>query len=225
MNAFPWRLVTLDLDGTLTRVHGWRFLAEQLGRSSEYEASEAGFRSGALDEDRHLANLLRIARGVRVSRIQELVAATPKIGAIRECVQALHQRGARVALLTHNPGYVCEWYVRAYGLDGFGGSSSRVPVDGTVGEPDPVHADKPAALARFLQRWSLPAEPTVHVGDGPADARIFPLVGGSVALNSVEPRVIRAADASLATDSLLELLPLLEAMRPHPPARPSSRGL
>ncbi|HEV2449896.1 MAG TPA: HAD hydrolase family protein, partial [Thermoplasmata archaeon] len=110
-------------------------------------------------------------------------------------------------------------------LDGFGGSSSREPVDGVVGEPDPVHADKPAALGRLLRSWSIPAESAVHVGDGLADARLFPFVGGSVALNATDPAVIRAADASLSSSSLLDLLPLLERLRPHPPVRAPPVGL
>jgi phosphoserine phosphatase len=225
VSRFPWRLVTLDLDGTLTRVHGWRFIAEGLGRLPEYEASERRFRAGAIGEDQHLTNMLRIPRGVPLDRLLTLVAATPKIGGIAPTVVALHGRGARVALLTHNPPYVCHWYVREYGLDGFGASDVPEPVDGILGEPGPVRADKPAYLARLLAQWGLRPGETAHVGDGLADAAIFSVVGGSVAINTRDDRIRGPALASLESESLLDLLPLLEEMRPRTPPDPPPGGL
>jgi phosphoserine phosphatase len=224
VSPFPWRLVTLDIDGTLTRVHGWKFIAEGLGRSSEYEATELEFRAGAIGEDQHLTNMLRIARGTPLDRLRALVAATPKIGGIAPTVVALHLRGARVALLTHNPPYVCQWYVGEFALDGFGACEVPGPVDGILGDPGAVRADKPAFLARLLAQWGLRPEETVHVGDGLADAAIFARVGGSIALNAEDERVRRAATASLRSESLLDLLPLLDRMRPSAPAVPLPGG-
>ena len=60
-DAFRWRLVTVDIDGTLTRVHGWREIARAFGRDAEYELSNRRFFAREIGEDEHLEDLLRIA--------------------------------------------------------------------------------------------------------------------------------------------------------------------
>jgi len=105
----PWRLVTFDIDGTLTLVHGWRALAEQFGRTEQYERAMARIRAREASEDETIAGLLRIAEGHTVAEVEEVLAKTPKLSGIPGGVQELHDRGIRVALLTHNPPYVTSW--------------------------------------------------------------------------------------------------------------------
>ncbi|MCI4338278.1 MAG: haloacid dehalogenase-like hydrolase [Thermoplasmata archaeon] len=215
MSFHGWGLVTLDLDGTLTTVHGWRFIAAALDRMPEYEATYVKFRTGAIGEDEHLANMLRIASGQRVERIQELLAETPKLLDIEPAIRRLRASGCRVALLTHNPPYVCEWYVREFGLDGYGGTSVAPPVGGVIPDPGVVSADKPKALQGLLRELWIPASEVVHVGDSSADARVFPLVGGGVAFNPDRDAVAAAADVVVRSRSLLDLLPVLQTLSPR----------
>jgi len=212
---FPWRLVTVDIDGTLTVGHGWRPIAEAFGGLPAFEESNRRFFTQQIGEDAHLTNLLSIAAGHTVAEVESILGATPKLGGIREGVAGLRERGARVDLLTHNPEYVADWYRRTFGFDGFAAVTAQPVVEGHIGPPSGVHADKPGALRILLAREGVPARSSVHVGDGRSDAALFPLVGGGVALNSPYPDVRRASDLAITTSDFRDVLAGISQLRPR----------
>lgn len=216
MPEFPWRLLTVDIDGTLTRVHGWREIARAFGREPDFEATYRRFLRGEIGEDEHLANLLELATGRPVEAVLEVVAQTPKLAGIAEAVRALHDLGARAALLSHNPQYVVDFYRRTFGFDD--GDGLAVPVDagGRIGPPRAVHADKLGGLSRLLGRLRVESRSVAHVGDGWSDAEVFHHVGGGIALNSRLAEVNRAADRALSTDDLRDVVRVLRDLRPRP---------
>lgn len=210
MNGMPWGLVTVDIDGTLTTVHGWRVIAERAGRLPAYAETNRRFLAGLIGEDEHLRDLLQIAVGLPNREFEAAISITPRIAGIDGFVRDLHHEGVRVALLTHNPALVCEWYQRAFGFDDFAGVAGSAIEGDRLGALPVVRADKVGGLRELLGRTSVPPNRVVHIGDGWADARIFPRVGGGVALNSAWPEVRNAAD--IAVD-LTDLRPLVERLR------------
>jgi phosphoserine phosphatase len=216
MEPFPWRLVTVDIDGTLTRGHGWRRIAERFDRVPEYERSNERFFAHEIGEDEHLGDLLELASGRPVAEVLEIVAGTPVLDGIREGVRELRSRGAAVALLTHNPGYVLEWYRTQFGFDDGEGTRGQEVVDGVLAHPRGIRADKVGGLERLLRRRGCPARATVHVGDGWSDAEVFPRVGGGIALNSHLPEVDRAADRVVRTTDFRTVASVIAELRPRP---------
>ena len=95
--TFPWRLVTVDIDGTLTLRHGWRDIAVAFGRLEAFEDTNRRFFAQEIGEDPHLADLLDLATGHTVAEVTAVVEKTPKLRGIREGVSRLHARGARVS--------------------------------------------------------------------------------------------------------------------------------
>ena len=209
--------MTFDLDGTLTAEHGWHAIARATHRLAEYERSNRAFFRRAVDEDTHLNDLLALAVGLPVTDVEAVLEATPKMEGIRPTLTALKGAGVRVALLTHNPDYVCAWYARSYGFDDcVGVDGERVGAGRVVGD-GPAHADKASGLARLLQRTGgATAAETAHVGDGWADAAVFPRVGYGVAFHSRLPEVGAAADAAVDGTDLTAILPVLAGARPRP---------
>ncbi len=225
MARFPFRLVTFDLDGTLTTEHGWLAIARATGQLAAYERTQRAFRARAIDEDTHLNDLLALAVGLPVAEVEGILAATPKVSGIGATMAALREDGVRLALLTHNPDYVCAWYVRAFGLDDYEGTNGRRVRAGRVVAAESAHAGKRQGLARLLARAGVRAGETAHVGDGWADAAIFPFVGFGVAFHSPLAEVRAAADVALDGTDLTALLPVLESARARQPVNdaPSPR--
>lgn len=224
MTEPPWRLVTVDIDGTLTLVHGWREIAERFGRVPEYEVSNGRFQRREIGEDPHLADLLALARGHTVAEVESVLEGTPRLRGIREGVAALHATGATVALLTHNPPYVARWYAAKFGFDDLEGTPVPEPPAGApIPPPGVVHADKPASLRRLTTRLGISPHETVHVGDGWSDADLFPLVGAGVALNSPYPDVDRRADLALHVEDFRPVATAILGLprRRVEPARPA----
>lgn len=215
MAAWAYRLVTFDLDGTLTRGHGWEIIAESAGRRDEYRRINRRFLAQEVGEDEHLRELLDLAVGLSLDRVHELLSATRRVDGIRSTIAALHERGAVAALLTHNPTYVCDWYVRAFGFDDAEGTDGVQVRDGRIAPCGPIRADKSTGLARLLSRHGARPGEASHVGDGWADARIFPQVGAGIAFNSRHPEVDRAADAALHGNDLTEVVRTLDRLEPR----------
>jgi len=213
---FSWRLVTVDIDGTLTRSHGWKELATAFGRLDAFRETNRRFFAHEISEDEHLSNLLEIASGHTVAEVESVVERTPKLRGIREGVTQLHDRDARAALLTHNPTYVADWYRRTYGFDDSEGVTTQSVEGGRIGPPGDVRADKPGGLRALLSRQEVPPSSVVHVGDGWSDAEVFRLVGGGVAVNSPLPEVNRAADLALATEDFRDVVEALSRLIPRP---------
>jgi phosphoserine phosphatase len=213
----PWtyRLVTFDLDGTLTQGHGWEAIARAAGRLPEFHENNRRFLAHQTTEDEHLTELVDLAVGMEVDRLYELLAARHHVAGISRTIAALHERGARAALLTHNPAFVCDWYVEAFGFDDAAGTGGTEIRDGRVAAPGPIRADKPAGLATLLHRNDVPAGEAAHVGDGWADARVFPLVAAGIAFNSLFPEVDRAADVALHGDDLSDVVIALDRLLPR----------
>lgn len=215
MGDFPWRLVTFDIDGTLTRGHGWHFIAERTGRLAQFEAADARYRAGEVGEDAHLRALLNIGVGHTIAEVEAILEQSPKIAHIVATVDALHVRGARVALLSHNPEFVCQWYRRRFGFDDEEGTRGTRTRAGRILPYGRLHVSKILGMERLRRRAGVPPRQAVHIGDGRADARVFPYVGGGIALNSGVPAVRAAADVALTTADLRDVLPCLERIRPH----------
>ncbi|MGA8274861.1 MAG: HAD family hydrolase [Thermoplasmata archaeon] len=211
----PWRLITVDIDGTLTLVHGWRVIAERFGRVERYERAMARIRAHEAGEDETISELVSLAEGHTVSEVEQALAATPRLSGIPEGVRRLHAEGMSVALLTHNPPYVTDWYCAFAGFDDAGGFRGTQPTEPSIGRPVGVGADKPGGLAALVARHGVNPKEVVHVGDARPDAAIFPLVGGGIALNARSPAVRKTADLALDTTDFLALVSAIL----HLPAR------
>ena len=217
MGPFPWQLVTVDIDGTLTRGHGWRPIAVAFGKLPAFDETNRRFYAREIGEDEHLADLLDLATGHTVEEVRTLVASTPRLAGIAEGVRALHAEGAKAALLSHNPPYVMQYYQESFGFDDGEGVDAQRIVAGRIGPPVGVHADKREGLRRLLARTGAEPRRTVHVGDGWSDAEVFPIVGGGVALNTDLPEVRAAADLVLATDDFRAVVDALGRLEPRDP--------
>jgi len=195
----PWRLVTVDIDGTLTTRHGWLDIAREFGREADYFALLRRFRAGEIGEDENLTALLELAEGHTLAEVESVLTATPKLAHIPDGVAALRARGVHVALLTHNPAYVTDWYCRFGGFEAAEGLVGRQPIREVIGRPEGIRANKSTGLQILTDRFVVLPSAVVHVGDGRADAAVFPSVGRGIALNSQLPEVDRAADLVLRT--------------------------
>jgi phosphoserine phosphatase len=214
-STFPWLLVTVDIDGTLTRVHGWREIAMAFGRVPEYEGIDRRFRADELDRNGYVARLIDLARGRTLSEVEEVLSRTPKLDGIGAGVARLRALGCRTALLTHNPTYVTDWYRATFGFDDAEGTPTPPIGRGPIGPVGRVGVDKRRGLAGLVARAAVPPSAVAHVGDGPSDAELFPLVGGGVALNSSSAAVRAAADIAISTTDFRDVVDALGRLSPR----------
>lgn len=203
MSSFS--IVTFDIDGTLTMGHGWYYIAKSLGRLSEYNRTTEEFRRGVIGEDEHLANLLNLAAGFPARKVHGILERTPRLENIGEGMGRLRKEGLRIYLLTHNPAYVCEWYMERFGIDGFRGARQAVR-NGVVCRTARVHADKVAWMNDICALECIAPERVVHVGDGVADEAVFGRAGMGIAVNTKLRSTRRGASVSVNTTDMLDVV-------------------
>jgi phosphoserine phosphatase len=215
VDPISWQLITVDVDGTLTRGHGWRPIAAAFGRLAPYEDTDRRFLAHEIGEDEHLKDLLNLAAGHTTAEVERIVDATPRLDGIAEGVRSLQELGARVALLTHNPPYVTGYYRRTFGFDDVEGIDAQAIVNGRIGPAQGVRSDKLEGLRRLLGRNAAESHRTVHVGDGWADMPVFRAVGGAVALNATRAEVREAADIALSADDFRKATDAIRRLTPR----------
>jgi phosphoserine phosphatase len=215
VSDLPWRLVTVDIDATLTTVHGWSVIARAAGRARAYRSESERIHRHGIDEDQHLRVLFGLAEGLSTAKLEVALEATPKVHGIDETVAALRERGVHVALLTHNPSYVIRWYERRFGFEAGSGGWGSVVRRGVVQPPGAVRADKVRGLRLLERRFGVTPSRVAHVGDAWPDARLAPLVGAFLAFNPRQGRVEVPADAVVRSQDLRAILPALQRLRPR----------
>jgi phosphoserine phosphatase len=137
------------------------------------------------------------------------------LSGIAEGVGELHALGSRVALLTHNPSYVVDYYRRTFGFGDAEGVRAQSTERGRIGPPRDVRADKPGGLRALLARTGIEPRTVAHVGDGWSDAEVFRLVGGGIALNSSLAEVNGAADRVVRTGDFRDVVRALRTLSPR----------
>jgi phosphoserine phosphatase len=198
-------MVTFDIDGTLTIGHGWYYIAGMLGRGKDYLNSTRLYRSGRIGEGEHLNNLLNLAAGRTVDDIAGILEKVPLIDNISEGITQLKDEGFGTYLLTHNPEYVCTWYARRFGFDGYMCSAQKV--DGkTILRAESAAPDKLAWLDRFCLGRGLRQEKILHIGDSASDRRVFIRTGLGIAVNTRDRSVISSATAHLNTTDMNDIV-------------------
>lgn len=200
-----YSIISFDIDGTLTLGHGWYYLASALGREGEYRRTMALYTRGTIGEDTHLTNLLNIAAGFRPGDIEAALRTTPRLENISRGMEALRRKGMRTYLLTHNPAYICGWYVREFGMDGYR-CARQVVRNGAICNAAGVHADKVAWMRDICSKESTSPANLIHVGDGLSDCEVFRRSGMGIALNTRLREVRRSASTALNTTDMMDVV-------------------
>ncbi len=202
------KIVTFDIDGTLTIGHGWFYIASLLGKADEYLEYTAMFRSGRTGEAEHLSNLLSIAEGVPVLKIHSILRSVPKLRNLSAAVRMLSANGLETMLLTHNPQYVCEWYEKRFGFSDHG--SAYQPVEnGVVCRAGTLRPDKVAWLKQMCAERRISPRDVLHVGDSASDAAVFRATGSGIAVNSREGETTGSAAAAINTTDMKDVAKLI----------------
>jgi phosphoserine phosphatase len=204
-------IVFFDIDGTLVPgTSSGQFLAARLG-NAELPAAEARYAKGIATNREVEAIDAAAWEGVTVRQIHDWLLDLPVIAGIEAVVGwcARKQLLPVLATLAWQP--VSESLSSRFGFRAIGGprvQSEAGVYTGQVAEHFDEYGkrDRALALAATLQ---LPSSRCVAVGDSRSDHPLFEAVGFSVALNA-DSRTQRAASASLDTDDLRDVLPILQ---------------
>jgi phosphoserine phosphatase len=211
-----FKLALFDLDGTLTRERSaWEYIHRRLGVwAGNAEKYQEAFLRGEIDYYRFCELDAAIWKGMKLSAVQQILREIPLYEGVEDLVGYLKSRGIRLGIISSGLSLLSDWMREKYGFDyavanelGF----TDGVLDGTIRIH--VHYDQKAKWVQDArQRFRAEKKEILAVGDSSGDITMFQMAGFSIAFNSRSPRLDEAADLSMRSSDLRDLIPLLNPL-------------
>jgi phosphoserine phosphatase len=207
--------VCFDLDGTLllgTTVS--IFTAERLGRTGELMGLEERYAAGEIPSSAVADATARWFEGVPVAEVERWLEEAPWIPGVDGTLSVLKERGIRVVLGTVTWQFAAEALRKRHGFEAVSGTemgSAGAVLSGRVSRHFDEH-DKLRFVEGYCRGLGVPMSRCAAVGDSRSDVPLFEKAGLAVAVNAT-PAARAAADLSVDTDDLRDVLPALLAPR------------
>ncbi|HWI31008.1 MAG TPA: phosphoserine phosphatase SerB [Microbacterium sp.] len=215
MSAQPL-LVVLDADSTLIRNEVIELIADEAGRGVEVTAATEAAMRGEVDFATSLRSRVQALAGVPVGAFAHVLARIEPTPGVRELIDAVHERGGTVGVVSGGFHEVLDVVCPDLGVDVW--RANRLAVaDGTLlGVVDGEIVDaagKAAALREWAATYGVPLGAAIAIGDGANDLEMLAAAGLGLAFNA-KPAVRAAADLVVGPVDLREVIPLLPPLAP-----------
>jgi phosphoserine phosphatase len=223
------RLIVFDVDSTLVQGEVIEMLAARAGSAAEAEVravTEAAMR-GELDFAAALRRRVAVLRGLPASILDDVAAELELTPGARTTVRTLKRLGYRCGVVSGGFRRVIDGLVAELGLD-FCAANELEVADGLLtGRVVGEIVDRPGkavALRRFADRFGVPLEQSVAVGDGANDIDMLTTAGLGIAFNA-KPALREVADTALSHPYLDAVLFVLGITRDEVEHADAAEGL
>jgi phosphoserine phosphatase len=205
------RLIVFDVDSTLVQGEAIEMLAARAGAEGAVAAITDAAMRGELDFAESLEQRVATLAGLPATVIDEVAAQLELMPGARTTIRTLRRLGYRCGVVSGGFRRIIEPLAEDLMLDYVAANELEI-IDGVLtGRVVGQIVDRPgkaAALRDFAQKFHIPMEQTVAVGDGANDIDMLAAAGLGIAFNA-KPALREVADASLShpyLDSVLFLL-------------------
>ncbi|MHB8634025.1 MAG: HAD family hydrolase [Thermoplasmatota archaeon] len=203
-----WRVVSLDLDGTLVHPAAFNAAAAGLGFGPALDATWEDYRDGRIHLEEAFRRDVAHFDGLAVADVQEALRRSPAwTPGIARGIRDLHEGGAKVIVTTDQPAWLAEVTLE-FGVDDLVCSPAPVRGGRIVADFVPRFAKWPN-LEGWLSRNGMPPSEVAHVGNGRNDIPIFQHVGRGVAVFTQDPAVVAGRPHLLNPVNLSEVARLV----------------
>jgi HAD superfamily phosphoserine phosphatase-like hydrolase len=200
------KLVSFDLDGTLTKCPIFRYVMEKKGFKHTLEYLNKVYGSNIQEK----LNAIRdIAIGMSVEELYHYLDEIPKVKNIKETVEKLKSYNVEVIILTDVPSCFKEYFEK-FGFDNFIGLEAKVE-NGKIVSNERNLSNKLERLKNYCDVKGYSLSECVHVGDNVNDIVVFEKVFG-IAFNPKTEETAKSAKICIYSDDLYDVVNLLEPM-------------
>jgi phosphoserine phosphatase len=204
-------LIQLDVDSTFIQQEAIELLANRAGVLEQVSTITEAAMRGELDFSESLIARLKLLKGLPEDVIREVSQEIKLTDGALELVQALHQRGHAVALVSGGFRQIMQDTVTELAIDYFRANELEI-IDGfltgnVVGAIIDRNA-KAVALREFAELAGVDMSNTVAIGDGANDLGMMEIAEISIAFNA-KPIVEQSADFSIKEPSLRSVMEII----------------
>jgi len=206
-------LVSFDLDGTILHGRIMYHLRIPAGLHEKIVAQDVLYDQGKQSYEDSLRVQYSLLEGMRPDQIAPNVRELPLIRDLGTAIQELRRSHVRVVILTDNPSFAAE-PLKSFGFDDIIGSEIATS-NGMLDKTTTLLTNKLVGLRDYCHKTGIPTACCAHIGDWINDIVVFKGVGLSVAFNPSEEEVSESASFCVRSDSLLDVLRVLEPFLPN----------
>jgi len=208
-----FKLVTFDLDGTLTRERSiWEYIHKRLGKWYGFaEDYQNQFLAGKISYEEFCERDAQVWKGMKVEKLLEIVKTVPFHPGVDELIHYLKQKGLKLSMVSSGLSLLSDWVHQKYGFD-YSVSNDLLHENGilTGKVKIQVYYDKKAEwLERILDQFGVNPEEVIAIGDSAGDIEMFHIVGFSIAFNSSCFDLEKIANVCVPSQNLADIIPRL----------------
>jgi phosphoserine phosphatase len=205
-------LVAFDMDGVLVdHASSWSWVHEHF--KVDNEASLVAYIEGRIDDRefmrRDIEKWLSVRRDLCLEDIDEILRPVPVIPGIKETVSMLRSKGMRCVIVSGGLDMAARRIAEQNGFDDHIANSLACDENGRLTGEGVLRVEltnKRRALERFQEKYGVPAERTVAIGNSFVDVSMFSASGLSIAFNPIDETVEKNADVVLRSKDLRDVL-------------------
>jgi phosphoserine phosphatase len=205
-------LVAFDMDGVLVdHASSWTWVHEHF--KVDNEVSLVAYIEGRIDDRefmrRDIEKWLSIRSDLCLEDIDEILRPVPVIPGIKETVSMLRSKGMRCVIVSGGLDMAARRIAEQNGFDDHIANSLACDENGRLTGEGVLRVEltnKRRALERFQEKYGVPAERTVAIGNSFVDVSMFSASGLSIAFNPIDETVERSADVVLRSKDLRDVL-------------------
>jgi phosphoserine phosphatase len=211
-------LVAFDMDGVLVDfASSWTWVHDHFKVNNE--ASLVAYIEGRIDDRefmrRDIQKWLAVRDDLCVRDVDDILRPVPVVAGIQETVESLRRLGMRCVIVSGGLDMAAQRIAAENGFDDFIANSLECDPQGRLTGEGVLRVEltnKRKALLRFQDRYGVPPERTVAIGNSFVDVSMFSASGLSIAFNPIDDTVESSADVVIRSKDLREVLPpILEA--------------
>lgn len=207
-----WGLVAFDMDGVLVDyTSSWTWVHEHFKVNNE--ESLVAYIEGRIDDLEFMRRDIKLWKEMKKDLcrkdIEEILRPVPIIAGIKETVDALHDHGSKVVIVSGGLDMTAEKIAREFGFDDYIANSVECDPYGRLTGEGVLRvelANKRRALQEFQSRYGVPEERTVAIGNSFVDVSMFNGSGLSIAFNPIDDFVRTHAHVVMTARDLREVL-------------------
>jgi len=182
-----FRIVTLDMDGTMFQGNSVLYLKEKLGLAEEIALAHRRYGRGEITECQLNYIQIPYLSGIDLGPLLAQLEKGPLLRNIQIGIRRLKDAGLQVSMLTFNPLQIL--FCRRFGIDCSISRSVEIENDRIV-KTNEIPENKLDYLTRYCESRGLKTTQCIHIGDGRNDVPTFRAAGSSIALNATT-RLVR----------------------------------
>lgn len=203
------RIVVFDMDGVLVDVKSsWQFIHEAFGADNSENVKR--YVEGKMTYEELMRRDIALWGRVHVNRIKEILSAVPVMAGATETFSRLRKVGMRTAVISAGVSVLADRLQAILGLDYVYANRVLTDQKGFLtgeGEESVCLLDKLSVLRKLAAEERVRLRECVVIGDSIYDVPMFREAGLSIAFNTNDVRVRKAACVVVEEKNLREILP------------------